>query len=343
MNNVGAYQSFVLYSMYLIESIATIGGVSEAGRDAYISFALGGILSALLYKFYFYVLYRKKCEKGKVKKTAFTAIMALFTVFSIHIAAIAQSVLTLFLSHMTLVDTPDILICGFISIVVLAISVKEITVLSRTCEILFPIVIGLVAFSIICAVSQGHISNLFPILKNGVGPLANGLLTSLLFPFCDGFFCIFLICQSSREADAKKGILFATAFCTFILTIVFIKNLAVLGYPFIGSLYFPSYTVASLITLSTFFQRLEVFVSIIFMLCMIVKICVLTIFAKRTFAKMSGKNISAVPAVFLVFNLSSILFSGIVEAFAWLQVYRYYLIIPTILLPISLLAVSKKR
>ena len=88
---------------------------------------------------------------------------------------------------------------------------------------------------------------------------------------------------------------------------------------------------------------MEVLISIVFMICKLIKICMLIIFAQEAFKEAPQKEMHALPLVAIVFNLSIVLFGGIVDAFSWLLVYKYFLIFPIFILPLVLFIVSKRR
>lgn len=339
---IGAWQSFVIYVLFILGSVSTVGGTSEAGRDSYLAFLIGGALAVVLNMLYIKLAYCEKPKYGFMSRLE-KVIMTVIALFSIHIGAISLALFTMFISQMTLVITPDIIIAVFIAITAYIMCRGGISVLARTAEMVFPVVIAFITVASMASMGQADFNNLLPFMKNGVTPLINGTFSALLFYFAEGFICVYTLCISSDSHDAKKGILWGTVFVTLFAAAIFIRNLVVLGYPFVGSLYFPSYTVASIITLSNFFQRMEVLISVVFILCKLIKLAVIMEFAKRTFSGITRRDISygAVAAVML--NLSLILFKGIVDAFIWLQIYRYYLMIPCIVAPLALALTSIKK
>lgn len=340
---IGAWQTFVIYVLFILGSVSTVGGTSEAGRDAWLVFLLGGILAIPLNMMYIKLVYSENPKNGAgrfVRK----AIMVLIGIAAVHIGAIALALFTMFISQMTLVVTPDIIIAVFIALTAYVMCRGGISVLGRTAEMVFPVVIAFITVASIASMGQADFTNIVPMVKNGPAPLINGTFSALMFYFAEGFICVFTLCISADKNDAKKGILWGTVFTTLFVTAIFVRNLVVLGYPFVESLYFPSYTVASIITLSNFFQRMEVLISIVFILCKLIKLALAVEFVKRTFSHITRRDISYGIVTAIILNLSLILFKGIVDAFIWLQIYRYYLIIPCIIAPlIQLLTGMKKR
>ena len=322
MNKLTAKQIFCLYTLFILGSISTIGGTNEAGRDYYLSFLIGGAAG-----FIFNMLYVNIGKRWKITK----AVYALVTVF---IAAISMSLFTMFISQMTLIATPNIIIAAFIAATVYIMCRGGIKALARLSGMIFPLVITLITVASLGAMWQADLKNMLPILENGWQTLLNGSFTSFMFYFAEGFSCVIALSERAQKRDAVRGILWGTVFVTVFVTVIFIRNLAVLGWPFVGSLYFPSYTVASLVQMGKFFQRMEVLISIVFILCKLMKIALLEEYVKNTAEEITGKGISCGMVSAGVFTLSQVIFGGVIDAFIWLEGYRYYLILPCVVLPL---------
>ena len=345
MNHIGTWQCFVVYCVFLFGNIATIGGTNEAGRDAYIAFFVAGLIALPLYKVFFWVMYSNSENLSKVKRFLTKAITLFAGVTGLHIAAISLSTFVSFLSENALLVTPNLFVNIFVTLTVLVLCRNGITSLARLCELIFWVVIFLITASNFSALKQIDPTNILPFFRNGMSTVINGVFTSVFIPFAEGLFAMFVICSSAQEKSAKKGIYLSTIFITIMLTFTFFKNVAVLGYPLIGLLYFPTYTVSSLITLGSFLQRMEVLIAIAFIFCQLVKVAIIIMFSHKCFCMVFGKKEQETPMtipVLIVFNLSAILFSGITEAFLWLPLYRYYLIPSTILAPLLLKLVLTK-
>lgn len=346
MNHIGTWQCFVVYCVFLFGNIATIGGTNEAGRDAYIAFFLAGLIALPLYKLYFWILYSNAQNLSKVRAILAKALTLFMGASSLHVAAISLSTFVLFLSENTLLVTPNLFINIFVTLTILVLCRNGISSLARLCELIFWVVILLISASNFSALKEIDPTNMLPFFRNGLTTLLSGVFTSLFIPFAEGLFAMFVICSSAQEKSAKKGIYGATIFTTLVLTFTFFKNIAVLGYPLVGLLYFPTYSVSSLITLGSFLQRMEVLIAIAFIFCQLVKGAILVLFAHKCFCNVFGKKEQETPItvpVLIVFNLSAILFSGITEAFLWLPIYRYYLIPCTILAPLLLKLVLLRK
>ncbi len=331
MNKLTARQIFCLYTLFILGSISTIGGTNEAGRDYYLSFLIGGAGG-----FIFNTLYVNIGKRWKITK----AVYALVTLF---VAAISMSLFTMFISQMTLINTPNIIIAAFIASTVYIMCRGGIKTLARLSGMIFPLVITLITVASLGAMQQADLKNMLPLMENGWQTLLDGSFTSFMFYFAEGFSCVMVLSEMAQKRDAIKGILWGTVFVTVFVTVIFIRNLAVLGWPFVGSLYFPSYTVASIVQMGKFFQRMEVLISIVFILCKLMKIALLEEYVKRTVEGITGKGISCGMVTTAVFTLSQVIFGGVIDAFIWLEGYRYYLILPCVVLPLVEGMLSRMR
>ncbi|MBQ2911887.1 MAG: GerAB/ArcD/ProY family transporter [Clostridia bacterium] len=321
MKKLTARQAFCLYVLFILGSISTIGGTNEAGRDYDLSFLAGGAAG-----FLFNILYIKIGNNGRIFRI-------ISTFATVYIAAIAMSLFTMFISQMTLIATPNIIIAAFIAATVYIICRGGIVTQGRLASVIFPIVFLLITIASLASLQQSDFESLLPLLQNGIKPLLDGSFTSFMFYFAEGFSGVIAISMSAEKKDAKRGILWGTVFVTLFVAMIFIRNLAVLGWPFVGSLYFPSYTVASLVRLGDFFQRMEVLISIVFILCKLMKIALLEEYVKITLSEITKREISYGAVTAIVFTLSQMIFGGVTDAFIWLENYRYYLIFPCVIMP----------
>ena len=69
-------------------------------------------------------------------------------------------------------------------------------------------------------------------------------------------------------------------------------------------------------------------------LCKLMKIALLEEYVKSTAEEITGKGISCGMVSAGVFTLSQVIFGGVIDAFIWLEGYRYYLILPCVVLPL---------
>ena len=337
-NKIGTYQSFALYTIYIFGSIATIGGQNEAGKDAYLAFLAGGLASLPIYKLYMSNTLKNGCG-AKYEK----ALMLILGIFSIFVASVSQAVLILFISQMNLVLTPHIIIAAFIAASVMYIGIKGVTVLARCAEILFPLTAAMMIFAALSSVHQADFTLLLPIFQKGILNFLNGAFTSFMFPFAEGFFAVFMINRCTEGKKGQNGVRASVIFCSVFLAVFFANNMAVLGVPFASQLYFPSYAVVSLVTLSSFFQRLEIFMAVVFMVCQLFKICMLTIFAREAVEEVRGHKMAFFPIVAIVFNVSLLMFKGITAAFEFLLVYRYIMTVGVLVCPVLLFLARKAK
>lgn len=325
MKKLTRSQCFCLYVLFILGSISTIGGTNEAGRDYYLSFLIGGAAGLVFNMVYI--------SAGQSRQSLLFRAVSMVT--SVFIAAVAMSLFTMFISQMTLISTPNIIIGAFIAATVYIMCRGGLICQARLATVIFPLVFILITTASFAALSQADPESMLPLLENGMASLADGSFTSFMFYFAEGFSCVLILAESAQKRDAMKGILWGTVFVTLFVMVIFIRNLAVLGWPFVGSLYFPSYTVASIITLGNFFQRMEVLISIVFILCKLMKICLLEEYVKSTAERLTGKKVGFALVTALVFTLSQVIFGGITDAFIWLENYRYYLILPCVVLPLT--------
>ncbi|MBR5265513.1 MAG: hypothetical protein IKV63_02750, partial [Clostridia bacterium] len=132
-------QAFILYTLFILGSVSTIGGTNEAGRDYWLSFLIGGIIGLG-----FNQIYTRIGQKMVKTSRLFRAVSAITATFT---AAISLSLFTTFISQMTLVATPDVIIASFIALTVYMMCRGGLSVLTRLGELIFPVVIILITIA----------------------------------------------------------------------------------------------------------------------------------------------------------------------------------------------------
>ena len=86
-------QAFILYTLFVLGSVSTIGGTNEAGRDYWLSFLIGG-MAGLGFNMIYLSIGQKRDRISRLFK-AVSSVTAIFT------AAISLSLFTMFISQMS--------------------------------------------------------------------------------------------------------------------------------------------------------------------------------------------------------------------------------------------------
>ncbi|MDF2891010.1 MAG: hypothetical protein K0R80_1377, partial [Clostridia bacterium] len=106
------------------------------------------------------------------------------------------------------------------------------------------------------------------------------------------------------------------------------RNIMVLGPLTIKAVYFPAYSVISRVNIGNFLQRMEIAVTIVFILSGFIKITVCILAATKGVARVLGFDdyrILVTPMGLLMVNLARIIYKDIMEMFDWaFKVWPFY-------------------
>lgn len=340
--NISLRQSFIILYIILTSGVMSLGGSSDAGRDTWISPILGIIFAMLLYFVYYkpFILFEKE-DFFEILDISYGKVSKIINIFlcanAFLLASVSIARFSIFLNIVSLNKTPLYIISLFMITVCIYGVYSGFEVLARFSEIFIGIIIFFLIFSVITSYSILNFKNIYPILENGIIPLLNGGYTILSTLFMETFFLIALFSQSKKRKDMPKILNICVIISAISMSIVFLRNLLILGYPAMNSLYYPSYTAISIITLGEFFQRQEVFVSFSFLIADILKICVYMIYICKSINHMAltkeYKAYSIAIGIFIYF-ISLIIFENAMELYNFLAIYRYILTIPCLIIPI---------
>lgn len=337
-------QAMILVTIFLIGSTFVIGTAEQAENDIWISIILGMIMTIPVYFIYARIL---SLFPGKgifeILEQAFgkrggKAIGLLYIWFAFYLGALVLRNYGEFISVLALTETP--MIVPMIMFILLCIGGVKlgIEVLGRWAELFVIILyIVLVVFSFL-VIPEMKLENITPVLYNGIAPVVSGAFSVFAFPFAE---TVVLLCIFGSLKDSKSpykayfgGLLIGGISILF----VSIRNILILGVNELNTLYFPSYIAISRIDIGTFLQRLEISVSIIFLIGIFIKIslCLLatSIGIAKIFELKDYRKI-VTPIGLLMLNLSYLVYDSTMEMFQWVSKFWVYYAFPfQVILPI---------
>lgn len=341
--DISLKQGFAMLYIFLTGGIMAIGEGVEVLRDSYISALLTLLIVIPLYFIYYqpFIIHKNKNFFEIIDISYgnfFGSIVNLLYILSVFLVAVVSfSRFTLFIKNVALENTSIYIIGIFMVLICIYATYSGFEVLSRFCEIMFiPIVISLILFTLI-SIEVFEIINIQPFVESGIKSLSKDIYSLSTTPFAECFALIMLVSQSRKQKDMQKTIILSAIASGVTISIIFLRNLLILGYPAIESLYYPSYLAISLVSLGQFFERQEVAVSIIFLIADIVKITSLSIFLCKIinykFKKTEYKYFSfaIIPIIFIT---ATLIFNDTLKLFRFLEIYRFFLIIPFYIIPV---------
>lgn len=345
-------EAICLLIFFLMGSTLIIGIGGEAKNDAWISGIISIIMSIPIIYIYSRIL---SLFPGRdlfdILIAAFGNTLgkiagALYVWYAFHLGAIVFRNVGEFLNIVAIPETPMLFTLLYVGLVCIFAAKSGIEVMARVGAYTLPIILAILAIVLVLVIPLFRFNYLKPILGEGIGPVLKGGFSGFSFPFAESvLFTGVFYALKTKKAPYKayfSGIIITGA----IIVILTLRNVLVLG-DLLGSLYFPSYTAVSMISVSDFVERIEVTVAIVFVTSTLVKAAVCLFVSCKGIAKIF--NLSDYRSVVLQVGLlmiyfSCILYDNIMEMKYWaFKVYPYYAFPFQVIIPIILLIFAEIR
>nr|WP_269844003.1 endospore germination permease [Tissierella creatinophila] len=345
-------QAYILIITFIFGTSLALVSYSESEQDTWIS-----MLISLAFAIPIVIVYGKILNNHPNKdifqileylfgKIVGKIIGFLYTFYFFHLGAICIRNITEFIQLSSFPDTPQYVTTFFIGALAIYVLKSGMEVIARVNKFVFPLLIFIIAITLIMAIPKVDTNNLLPLLENGWLSILKASFSNFSFPF--GETVIFLsILNSVKEKKKSSKIYLKGLFIgSLILLSVAIRNILILGFPILSSSTFPSYDAVTLIDIGNFIRGLEIIVSIVITIAGFIKvsICLLAscIGTARLFNFPDYKGVSA-PLGLLMMSVSFILYSSTMHMIEWIKIYKYYAFPFQVILPIFILIVTKLK
>jgi spore germination protein KB len=150
----------------------------------------------------------------------------------------------------------------------------------------------------------------------------------LTFPFGEAVVFMMIFSALPHKNSASKVYIPALLWSGSVIIFLAFRNIMVLGPLTIKAAYFPAYSVISRVNIGNFLQRMEIAVTIVFILSGFIKITVCILAAAKGVARVLGFDdyrILVTPMGLLMVNLARIIYKDIMEMFDWaFKVWPFY-------------------
>ncbi|MDF2593289.1 MAG: hypothetical protein K0S75_2755 [Clostridia bacterium] len=337
-------QGIKMTILFLFGSTLVMGTGGEAGRDMWISIVAAIVLAVPLLLIYSRILSLFPGEdlfqilELNFGKFFGKLISIIFIWFAFHLGALVLRNFGEFIITVGLPETPAIVPVIMFGLLCIWGAKAGIETMAKCSDyfIIFVMVL-LILFSILVIPSMDT-DNLFPIMGEGIGKAMSGVLSSLTYPFGETVVFMMIFSALPHKKSAYKVYIPALLLGGFVVTSIALRNILVLGPATIKAVYFPSYSAISRVNIGNFLQRLEIAVTIVFILSGFIKITVCLLAATKGVARVLGFDdyrILVTPIGLLMVNLANIIYKNIVEMFDWaFEVWPYYAFPFQVILPV---------
>lgn len=344
---VTARQMINTMVLFIIGSAVVLGAGGQAKEDAWLAVLLAILLSAPMFFIYakLNTIYPDQ-DIYDILTTVFGSrigklISLVFLSYGFILGALVIRDFCEFIQIVSMPETPKYVISLIIGVFCIYMVRSGFEVSVRWATFFCPMVVILIIVITLLSVPIMDISNLKPTLYNGLKPVLSSSFLVFTFPFAETVVFIAVMNTLRNKQDSYKVYFKSLIVGGFTLLLATTRNILVLGVEYASSLYFPSYSAASVINIADFLQRIEVLVALNFILAGIIKISICLFAACKGVAKIF--NIKdyrplAAPIGFLMINTSLVLYNSIMKLVDWaVEIYPYYAIPFQIMIPILVL------
>ncbi|MHA6483384.1 GerAB/ArcD/ProY family transporter [Paenibacillus sp. strain BS8-2] len=274
-------------------------------------------------------------------------IAILYFWFFLHGSSIVLREYVEYLSTAVLPETPLPVLIGTI-LFLAAITVRcGLEVISRLAEIIFPILMSMIGFVLLCTILDVDWSGFLPIIPEEPKAVLHGAYT----PFSwlgEVVMAAFLIPHMKRRKDSNKIVLQSISLIGIILTAAVLIAIGVFSSPEVARMQYPMFELARFIQIDDFLERVGWLISSLWILGVFLKVTIFYYAAVLVAARLFRLN-AYKPLVFpcglLIMLLSIWLYGNIIELVDFLSVTwpSYSLILFEAGIPLGLLLTALIR
>lgn len=264
---ISAYQLLVLIFLFEIGTAILVPLAIEAKQDAWLAVLIGLAGGCCLFLIY-HSLYSYYPEIPlteyiqKILGSFLGKILAFFYV--LYFMYIAARVLRDFGEMLIIVFYPQtpLFVMNVLMVLVVVYTIRKgIEVIARTGELLIIIMLLIGISGIILIIISGiiEVSNLEPLLEEGLKPVIKTAFTqTLFFPFGEVIVFAMILPYMKQKSKTMKTGLLGLGLSGLIIALIMAMNISVLGVNLISRSYFPLLSTIQTIEVAGFLQRLDI-------------------------------------------------------------------------------------
>lgn len=261
----------------------------------------------------------------------------LYIWFSFHLGTLVLCNFAYFINIVALDNTPLIIPTLFIAILCIEAVTFGIEILGRWGEFAIVVLIISISILVILLIKNMNINNLMPILYDGFTPVFKGAFSVFSFPFAE--LVIFtMVFTNFKEKGPPKIYRIGLFLGGILLLLTSLTDILILGADIAEIYYFPAYAAVRRISLGTFIERIEIVVSLVFLIGGIVKISICLLATSKGVSKLfnfEDYRFIVTPIAITMTILSTFIYKSIMEMTTWaFKVWPYYAFIFQAILPV---------
>jgi spore germination protein KB len=345
-------QAIAIILMFNIGSSAVVGVVSGVGQDSWIALLMGTLFAVPVMWINSRIISLNPDEgffeavERLLGKVIGKLAIALMSWFALHLLSLVLRYFSEFIQITSLQETPQLPVLIIMAMVGYTLAINGGKALGKWSLAITPVVLGLVAMTVLLSFNIYKPENFLPVLDHPIGVIAKNAFQVFSLPLAETVLLLG-IADFIRPCDNPQKIyLGGLLISALVFLVIMARNLMILGPAVMMVEHFPSYAAARIINVGDFLSRIEGSISVNFMLAGITKVALCLITASRGIACLFGIKdwrMLVAPVGLLAVMLAQIQFSSALEMFDFVNYYPYYTIPFEIALPVVIWAVSEIR
>lgn len=346
-------QGIILLILFILGSTIVLGVGTKAQQDVWIAIILGLLMFLPIIIVYgrLLTLFPEK-DLYEILEVLFGRIAGriisiLYIWYSIHLGAMVLFNFSAFINVVGLPETPRIVpsIC-FMILCVYGVKLG-VEVISRWGEFFITILFIIGAIIALLSIPNFKLDNIRPILSDGIKPVILGAIDVLSFPLSETVVFIAIFSSLQKKASYYKVYVTGVALGTLLVLAIATVNILVLG-SYIKSLnYFNTYVTTARISIGDFIQRIEILVSVAFLVAGFIKISMCLMSAVKGINKLlnlKDYRSIVIPVALLMLNLSFFVYEDVMDNQRFVaEVYPYYAILVNVIVPVIILGAAELK
>lgn len=332
-------------------SSVVMGISTGAGQDTLLAILLAALMTVPVFLLYGRIFSRfpqkdfYDIAEEVLGKVGGKAVTALFTWYSIHLAALVLRNFSEFTQISSMPETPQLPIMVLMVLTTVFLARSGMHAIGKWSVVSFFLLGAVVTLTFIPSLYRLRFDDLLPLMEHPPALIAKTGFQIFSFPFAE---TVVFLCLGGSFTEGKpyKTLFRALTITLIIFLLVFIRNLVLLGRSMMEISVFPSYVTARIIEVSDFLSGIEGFISSNFLLAGIVKISVCLLAAGKGLSRLFGlKHHPALilPAGLLAMGLGATVYQNTMDMFAFTPYYPYYAFPFQVVLPLAVLIVGEVR
>lgn len=271
MNKITTRQMMLLTFAFLCANTLMKGYSIHAGTGGWIALLIatgfGLAFSLMIYRLTriypnsgFFEILNKLFGKVISKVLAF-----IYGAFCILDGAVVASYMISFVRQLSINETLSIPFMVLLFFACITFALSKTDTVGRFSQLSVPLIGALFLLCFVFSFFCEDFQNIRPFFKNGAGQFLKATAYFSLSPFC-AFVFLFPYLKDCRFLK-KRNLLIPTLVSGAVLCASYALNALILGSNTISRMNYPSYMALSVLNISSFFQRIEIFLFTAFILC----------------------------------------------------------------------------